>query len=126
MFELSTIKTLKGGLNMEYLFVPKDKYPLDFLAEMGDRNKNSWIFLHESIITELRNNTDCMHEYAVSNLEILTWKISSPYYRTKLFYSCFENMPLYTTLKIISNEIAFKEISIIEQPDHVFLLKMAA
>ena len=36
-------------MKKEVILVPKDKCPLDVLAEMGERIRKSWIFLHENV-----------------------------------------------------------------------------
>lgn len=36
------------------LIVPKGKSPLDVLAEQGEGIRNTWIFLHESVVLKLK------------------------------------------------------------------------
>lgn len=40
-------------MKKEVILVPKDKCPLDVLAEIGERIKKSWIFLHENAYQNL-------------------------------------------------------------------------
>ena len=45
-------------MKKEVILVPKDKCPLDVLAEMGERTKNSWIFLHQNAVDKLTITAD--------------------------------------------------------------------
>ena len=38
-------------MKVEDLFVPTDKCPLDFLAEMGERIKGAWILFDDTVVT---------------------------------------------------------------------------
>ena len=44
-------------MKKEVILVPKDKCPLDVLAEMGERIENAWIFLHSDDVENSYNNT---------------------------------------------------------------------
>ena len=45
-------------MKKEVILVPKDKCPLDVLVEMGERIRNSWIFLHENAYQKLSITSD--------------------------------------------------------------------
>lgn len=38
---------------MKKIMVPKDKYPLDVLAELGEQTRNSWIFIERKLVLNL-------------------------------------------------------------------------
>lgn len=48
-------------MKKEVILVPKDKCPLDVLAEMGERIRNSWIFLHENAYQHLLKSKGASH-----------------------------------------------------------------
>lgn len=55
--------------------VPKDKCPLDVLAEMKERTANAWIFLHHNAVEKLQRSdgVSCNEGRKPGTLE-LTWK----------------------------------------------------
>lgn len=48
-------------MKKEVIFVPNDKCPINVLAEMGERIRNSWIFLHENAYEHLLKSKGVNH-----------------------------------------------------------------
>ena len=48
-------------MKKEVTLVPKDKCPLDVLAEMEERTANAWIFLHDNVVENLQKSCDEYH-----------------------------------------------------------------
>lgn len=63
------------SMKKEVILVPKDKCPLDVLAEMGERTKNAWIFLHQNATEKLKKTADeC--KYSSNTVYTLLWNSS--------------------------------------------------
>jgi len=43
-------------MKKEVILVPKGKCPLDVLSQMGERIRNSWIFIHTNVYKHLCDN----------------------------------------------------------------------
>ena len=43
-------------MKKEVTLVPKDKCPLDVLAEIKERTANAWIFLHDNVVENLQKS----------------------------------------------------------------------
>lgn len=72
-------------MKKEVMLVPKDKCLLDMIAEMGERTKNAWFFLHTNVVEELQ------HSYGVSSEEgrtrgtlVLTFKATEEHSEKKV------------------------------------------
>lgn len=127
---MALINIFKGGLNMEMellnLTVPQDMCALDFLAEMKERTKNAWIFLHDSIISKFLKSDGVKCKEGINNCRILSWAATDEYPTTQVVISSFEAKGWYTVIAIEAEDIAFKEIDNIEDPERIIRLKMAA
>ncbi len=108
------------------LVVPKDMCPLDFLAEMKERCKHAWIFMHKSVVSKLTGSEGVDVASGINKCHILTWEATEEYPETKLVISAFESQGWYTVISIKADDIAFKEIDKIEDPECIIRLKMAA
>ena len=75
-------------MKKEVIIVPKDKCPLDVLAEMGERIRNSWIFLHENAYEKLcktsniHTTTNQMND---AESAYMKWNATKDYPATVLF-----------------------------------------
>lgn len=76
-------------MKKEVILVPKDKCPLDVLAEMGERIRKSWIFLHENAYQHLLKSEGASHSTENSmnaNQEtLITWDATKDYPKTVVF-----------------------------------------
>lgn len=107
------------------LTVPQDMCALDFLAKMKERTKNAWIFLHVSIIRKLLKSDGVKCEEGIHNCRILSWEATDEYPTTQLVFSSFEAKGWYTVIAIKAEDIAFKEIDNIEEPECIIRLMAA-
>ncbi|MBR6504601.1 MAG: hypothetical protein IKT41_02630 [Clostridia bacterium] len=107
-------------MNFEVVTVPKDECPINKLAEMGCRIKNSWIFFDDNCFKKLKNSKGVVFEHA-SDIYTFTWQATKDYPKTMIILKPFECGWL-STLAITADDIAFKIIC--EEPLNIFLLKM--
>ena len=111
-------------MEVKDLFVPKDKFPMAFLSEQGERIKNSWIFLHESVIQNLRESNGVTDGEGLNCL-LMTWKATKEYPETKLAYDSFDGTGWYIIIGIVADDIAYDELHHVREPESIFRLKMA-
>ena len=125
---MALIEQLKGGFTMkpEDLFVPADKCPLDFLAEMGERIKNSWIFVDQTVVNKLKESEGVTDKRHGLMGHCLTWEATEDYPETKVVYDVFYGTGWYVILEIEADDIAYKTIGSVKEADAVIRLKMAA
>lgn len=127
---MALITIFKGGLSMDMellnLTVPQDMCALDFLAEMKERTKNAWIFLHDSVISKLLKSDGVKCKERSHNCRILSWEATDEYPATQVVISSFKAKGWYSVIAIKAEDIAFKEIDNIEEPERIIRLKMAA
>jgi len=74
-------------MKKEVILVPKEKCPLDVLAEMGDAVSNAWIFLHENAFEKLWKSADSHRRDNTMNgpeEATLKWKKTEKYPETNL------------------------------------------
>lgn len=107
-------------MKKEVIPVPKDKCPLDVLAEMGERTKNAWIFLHQNATEKLKKTADeC--KYSSSPVYTLLWNATDEFPETRvridIMYGEWSSVD-----RISANDIAFKQKS--ANPEDIFFLKM--
>ncbi len=112
-------------MKKEITIVPKDKCPLAVLAEMGERIKESWIFLHFNAVENLQ------HSDGVSSKEgrkqgtlVLTWEATEAYPETRLVVDlCALNTEWKPIILISASGIAYDLMPV--DPEDLFFLKMA-
>ena len=111
----------KGGLSMkkEVILVPKDKCPLDVLSEMGERTKNSWIFIHEDVVIKLVTMAD--YETEEKEYQELLWDETEEYPATTIDFEI--GGIWHRVYRIIAEDIAFECES--PDPEEIIFLKMA-
>lgn len=112
-------------MKTEDLFVPTDKCPLDFLAEMGERIKNAWIFVDDTIIENLKKSNGVTRKKASLIGWTLTWEATEDYPETKVEYNIFYGTGWYVLNRIEADDIAYKEINHVREPSEIIRLKMA-
>ena len=117
----------KGGLSMkkEVILVPMDKCPLDVLAEMGERTKESWIFLHLNTVEKLQHSdgVSCKEGRKQGTLD-LTWEATEAYPETRIVVDiCGLNTEWKPITFISASDIAFDLMPV--DPEDIFFLKMA-
>lgn len=108
-------------MEKEVTKVPKGKFPLDVLAELGIRTRNAWIYLHENVVGELDKSFH--HQKLLPNGQIqLTWNETNerPFITIKIKFG--ESGPWKPVIFIGSEVIAFTERSL--DPYEIFFLKM--
>lgn len=110
-------------MKIEDLFVPVDKCPLDFLAEMGERIKNTWIFADETVINNLRESNGVTHKQSCLIGFTLTWEATEDYPKTEVEYHIFYGTSWYVLYRIEADDIAYK--GIVREPSEIIRLKMA-
>lgn len=96
-------------MKKEVIIVPKDKCPLDVLAEMGERTKNSWLFFHSNIIEKLKESKGATYEEGnKQGTLVFTWEETKEYPETKIVIDicalCTEWKPV---ICISASDIAF-------------------
>lgn len=111
-------------MKVEDLVVPTDKCPLDFLAEMGKRIANAWIFVDTSVIKNLKNSNGVTYETG-GNCKILSWEATEEYPKTEVVYQDLECTGWYYIIAIEADDIAFKQLYQKKDPEYLFRLKMA-
>lgn len=104
-------------MKKEVILVPKDKYPLDVLAEMGERTKDSWIFLHDNVVSELHKTADYIEE---GEYQELVWSAPDKYPATILDIEIVGTW--HKVYRILADDIAF--IYEPKDPEDIFFLKM--
>lgn len=112
-------------MKKEVILVPKDKCPMDVLAEMGERTKESWIFLHSNAVENLQHSdgVSCEEGRKQGTL-VLTWEATDTYPETRVVVDisalCTEWKPI---ILISASDIAFDLMPV--DPEDIFFLKMA-
>ena len=103
----------------EVILVPKDKCPLDVLAEMGPQTANSWIYLHKNAVEKLRNTSH--FDFGFASFIELKWKETSEYPATLIWIDNSTGEWL-KVLRVQACDIAFRfEAS---DPEQIFFLQM--
>jgi len=108
-------------MKKEVILVPKDKCPLDVLAEMGERTRNAWIFLHLNAFKKLKDDCDtCKSNYFDKNL--LTWWATEEYPATEVVINDKAHTDWVEIFRISASDIAFVVRS--ANPEEIYFLKM--
>lgn len=124
---MALIEQSKGDFTMkqEDLFVPTNKCPLNFLAEMGERIQNTWIFADESVIQNLKKSDGVIDKQHGLRGHLLTWEATDEYPETKVIYDIFYGTGWYVLVEIEAEDIAYKAIGKVREPNAIIRLKMA-
>lgn len=107
-------------MKKEVILVPKDKCPLDVLAEMGERTKNAWIFLHQNATEKLKKTADeC--KYSSNTVYTLLWNATDEFPEAKVRIDIMRG-EWSSVARITADDIAFKQTA--TNPEDIFFLKM--
>lgn len=111
-------------MKKEVILVPKDKCPLDVLAEMGERTRNAWIFLHRNAFEKLQHSDDVSGEVGKKQgTYVLMWEATEIYPETKIVVDvCGMNTDWKPITSIQASDIAFNLMP--ADPEEVYFLKM--
>lgn len=113
-------------MKKEVILVPKDKCPLDVLAEMGERIRNSWIFLHENAYEHLLKSKGVRHSTGNimnANQETwIKWDATEEYPETVIFCEVPSPKGWGKISSIKADDIAF--VLPPHDPEDIFFLKM--
>lgn len=107
-------------MKKDVTIVPKDKCPLDILAEMGDRTKNAWVYLHVNAVYKLK---ETCNEYEEANRSIkLKWNATEEFPSTSITIGTEVVGSWRPVWFIEADDIAFKQESC--DPEEIFFLEM--
>lgn len=107
-------------MKKEVTIVPKDKCPLDVLAEFENRTKNAWIYLHENAVKKLEET--CNRYDKFTGFISLVWNATEKFPMTNI-HICTEKTGCWQYVQYISaDDIAFN--CMVEDPEEIFFLKM--
>ena len=109
-------------MKKEVILVPKDKCPLDVLAEMGERTANAWIFLHQNAVKKLKDICDVCNEVGKSKQITLAWEATEKYPATEVVINNKAHTDWLEIFRISASDIAFSIRS--RNPDEIYFLKM--
>lgn len=104
--------------------VPKEKCPLDVLAEMGSQTSGAWIFFTENTAKTLKDSSDSNQQYN-DDTYILRWNATAEYPQTSAIIRECDLLGLgifYHVLLIEATDIAFKSVTAF--PDKLLILCM--
>ena len=111
-------------MKKEVTIVPKDKCPLDVLAELGERTENAWIFLDVMCCNKLVESEGC-EVYTRKDDETqmqLKWKATKEYPATTVLFEVPIGFGWGKIISIEAEDIAFTfEMA---DPEEIFFLKM--
>lgn len=102
------------------LIVPKGQCPLDVLAEQGEKIRNTWIFLHESVLINLRESEGVTCSGSLSGSEILTWEATGD----TIACCDFERTGWSLLNNVQADDIAFDAVVGVTEPEEVIFVKM--
>lgn len=113
-------------MKKEVILVPKDKCPLDVLKEMGERIRNSWIFLHENAYQHLLKSEGA--SYSIENHmnmnrgALITWEATEKYPETLVWIEVPVPKGWGKITHIDADDISFGMARI--DPEDIYFLKM--
>ena len=109
-------------MKKEVTIVPTDKCPLDVLAELGERTKHAWIYLHENAVSKLEKSCNSGDEIPKTNGIMLTWSATDEFPETSIIINKGEIGPWKPVYIIEADDIAFHCME--DDPEEIFFLKM--
>lgn len=111
-------------MKKEVIIVPKDKCPLDVLAEMGNRTENAWIFFHLNAIEELQQSEGFSYEEGrkVGTL-VFTREATEDHPKARIVIDvCGTQTEWKSVILISASDISFDLMPI--DPEDLYFLKM--
>jgi len=109
-------------MKREVTWIPKDKCPLDFIAEMGERTKNAWLYLHSNVIRKLRESDETYCGMGEDDSLIFGWDATNDHPETKITVTYDYIAKWHIVEEIAAVDIAFKNRK--KDFDEIFFLKM--
>ena len=109
-------------MKKEVILVPKNKCPLDVLAEMGARTANAWIFLHQNAVKKLKDISDVCNEPGESKYITLAWEATEEYPATEVVINDKAHTDWLEIFRISASDISFSIRS--RNPEEIYFLKM--
>lgn len=100
--------------------VPKDKCPLDILADLGSRTENAWIYFHKNVVEKLQEtcNKYAKYDHCIN----LTWYTTKEKPGRRVHIREKEGGCWQPVYFIIAENIAFD--TRVDDPDEIFFIKM--
>lgn len=109
-------------MKKEVTNVPKDKCSLDVLAELKEKTKDSWIFLHRNVVEKLISTADNQNWRINSGFLELTWNATAKFPETLVWIEYDISKEWLEVYRIDADDIEFKIPA--EDPENIFFLKM--
>lgn len=109
-------------MKKEVILVPKDKCPLDVLAEMGEQTKSAWIFLHRNAVEKLTSTADDHLVHMHCNSQQFYWEATDAFPDTLLWIEIHSDTVWLKVYRIEADDIAFKLPA--DNPDDIIFVKM--
>ena len=113
-------------MKKEVILVPKDKCPMDILAEMGERIRNSWIFLHENAYQHLLKSKGVSHSTGnIMNRNqntLIKWKATKDFPETVVFCDVPDAKGWGKITHIEADDISYSLYP--HDPEDIYFLKM--
>ena len=112
--------------------VPNGKCAMDVLAELRERTKNSWIYLHKDVVNDLLEKTDTYSEHYEENYWFyqLHWNATDKYPETNVelhwnevcSFNRSKDYSVWVEVTFIgADDIAFRYPA--KDPEEIFFLK---
>lgn len=102
--------------------VPKDKFLLNLLADMGDQTKNAWIFLHHNDMEKLSSIADNYFPHGHSNFQEFRWNATDDFPERLIWVELQQGRVWLKVLRIEAKNIPFNLPA--DDPDDILFLKM--
>ncbi len=106
------------------LIVPKGKCPLDILAEQGEKIRNTWIFLHVSVVYELATDEKVIIGKAPNGGQILFWEATEMLPEIRIVSKNFEGTVWHFLTNASIGDIAFDVTEDVKEPEDIIFVKM--
>ena len=104
----------------EFITCPKDKCPLDVLADMGKEVVGAWIFLHEDAVKKLAKSVD--DDFYDDGYREMYWQETEKYPSAAIKLEELKKIKWNLIHMIDASDIAFKTIP--EKPEKIFYIRM--
>lgn len=108
-------------MKREVTVVPKDKCPLDVLAELGERTRNAWIFLHSNAVEKIESIAGDCRTPPFSVFQDYSYFADFPETSIQIELN-HDGRPWLKVYRIKSGDIAFNLPA--DDPSEIFFLKM--
>jgi len=106
------------------LIVPRGKCPLDVLAKRGEKIRNTWIFLHVSVVLKLQADEAAIAGKSYNGDKLLIWEATEEHPETRIVYYNFETTDWYLLTDVLAEDIAFSATEDVGEPEEVIFVKM--